>query len=912
MSSGPLKKRGCTDIACLLLFIAHWGGFMFVTFLGVQDGNPTKLYKPRDFRGDYCGVKEQWNSAINLEDQVKQTYTMNVSHSVELIAKQLVCSSSAEKALEGIMTPSQLTTYRCACCKSACSTCYGSLAIDDLSSPGAVQSTISGKMGGLTGMGSAGNLFSPSGPNGDSFANMWSQATAFFNKVCLTKCNDPSQMNATAASAYRSYSYTPSPDTAWKEAWVLLNNSAGVPASIRNTMQTAFVFKAMPLATCPYKPMYCVPFPGVDFEELANNYCTFKAAADVVAAVGTAAADTFNSLGANDAAGKMEQSFGSAMGDAMATIDALVVVGMCSLVIGLLFLVFLRFFVGVVVWCALGSVVVFFAVAGGFMWVRSAQCKGAGLFESGKQMGTAATLSAANTGMSQISGEATASEALTGNGKDYRGVQKNTKDGLSCQAWDAFAPHNHSTTAANYNTSGLVKNYCRNPTNGPTIWCYTVDPEVRWQVCTPLGVVRPECEQGYVVESEMGRKVMEYCGCITWGMGVFWIILVLCLMKRIRLAIAINKCAAMFVYNTPQVLFVPLVQVVVGVTWCCVWALCASFLLSQVPADYTPTSAYESYAIAYGTETVPGKCNDKWPTGSVWKYEGDSSSTDDPCSGNLGITAGMIPKCWRCAPPRYVFDYRFAGSFFSLLWNNAFLIAVGQCTIAGAVCVWFFAPRAQKAKVPSVRTSVWNCFRFHAGSLAFGAFILAAVQFIRYAAMYFEQQAKAQKNKVMVLVLKAVQCFLWCVEKCIKFLNKNAYIQIAILGKNFCRSAKAAFFLIARNFARFGVVATLGSIIHFLGFVFIMVLTVLLGYFILQGLHPDIYPVVPVTLYVVISYLVAKLYMNVFGLAVDTMLQCFIATEEMGDAEGDFVPGPMKNFIKNAGACDAKPDDGAQ
>ena len=44
--------------------------------------------------------------------------------------------------------------------------------------------------------------------------------------------------------------------------------------------------------------------------------------------------------------------------------------------------------------------------------------------------------------------------------------------------------------------------------------------------------------------------------------------------------------------------------------------------------------------------------------------------------------------------------------------------------------------------------------------------------------MYFEQQAKAQKNKVMVLVLKAVQCFLWCVEKCIKFLNKNAYIQI--------------------------------------------------------------------------------------------------------------------------------------
>jgi hypothetical protein len=180
--------------------------------------------------------------------------------------------------------------------------------------------------------------------------------------------------------------------------------------------------------------------------------------------------------------------------------------------------------------------------------------------------------------------------------------------------------------------------------------------------------------------------------------------------------------------------------------------------------------------------------------------------------------------------------------------------------------------------------------------LAFGAFILAVVQFIRYWLMYLEKQAAAQKNRVMVLIMKVLQCCMWCLEKCIKFLNKNAYIQVAIMGTNFCVSAKNAFMLITRNFLRFGVVATLGSIIHFLGFIFIMVFTCLLGYFILQGLHPDVYPVVPVIMYVVVSYLVAKLYMNVFGLAVDTTLQCFIATEEMGGDE-DFVPGPMKMFF---------------
>jgi hypothetical protein len=287
-------------------------------------------------------------------------------------------------------------------------------------------------------------------------------------------------------------------------------------------------------------------------------------------------------------------------------------------------------------------------------------------------------------------------------------------------------------------------------------------------------------------------------------------------------------------------------------------------------------------------------------SGFVWKDEGDLASTNNPCSGNLGNTNGITLRCFRCAPPRFIIDIRVALQFFSLLWNNAFLIALGQTIIAGSVCAWFFAPRSEKTKLNTVRQAVWITFRYHLGSLAFGAFILAVVQFIRYAAMYFEKQAKAQKNRVMVVVLKIVQCCLWCIEKCIKFLNKNAYIQVAILGTNFCRSAKNAFMLILRNIVRFGVVATLGSIIHFLGFIFIMTATVLLGYFILQGLHPDVYPVVPMVAYIIVSYLVAKLYMNVFGLAVDTMLQCFIATEEMKiskDEASEFVPKPLLSFF---------------
>lgn len=894
ISNGPVKNRSCTDIACLIIFIAHWGVFCFVTFLGVSDGNPTKLYKPRDYRGDYCDVEKQWNDGLNTEGFEKLSYTMNTSHTVDLIAMQLVCSSTAQTILNGILNSSELSTYRCACCLTACSSCYGSLPIDDLSSIGAASSTISAKMGDLTNLANARNLFSAAGANGDFFTNMWDKATAYFNFVCLKRCNTPYSTNFSTVT-YRNYYYEPAPDLAWRHAWLTLRNDTSVPVSLRNVIAQQFTFRALPLDLCPYQPMYCVPFPGVEFTEMEAGYCSFKMGKEVVDAVGQSAATAFEELGLNDLQSSMSKSFGNATGDLMDSLDALLVVGIMALIIGLLFLVLLRFLTGCIVWCSLFSMLAILVGFGFLLYVRSAQCTGATLFDSGKQMGNAAVLTAS----AAVSGQ-TSDESYSGNGADYRGVQDHSRSGRSCQAWASQGtPHNHTInpSVAPYEDDDLISNYCRNPTGAPQIWCFTTDPERKWEVCDPLGVLRPDCPQGYAVNSDFWRKFMEVLAWITWGLAVLWIILICCLQSRIRLAIGINKAAAMFVYHTPQILMVPLIQIFTSIGWTFIWVLCASFLVSQVPDDYTPQGAYATYAEAYGTSDSSGACTDRAVSGFVWKSEGNVELMNDPCSGNLGNTTGITPKCWRCGPPRYIIDVRFAASFFSFLWNKAFLIALGQTIIAGAVCTWFFAPRSMKTKTKSVRTAVWIAFRYHCGSIAFGAFILAVVQMIRWIAYYLERQAKAQKNRFMQYVMRCIQCCLWCIEKCVKFLNKNAYIQVAILGTNFCTSAKNAFMLIGRNFARFGVVATLGSVIHALGYVFIMAITTFLGYFVLQGLHPGMSPIVPVIMYIIVSYVAAKLYMNVFGLAVDTMLQCFIATEEMGGDE-EFVPSPLVNFIK--------------
>ena len=50
------------------------------------------------------------------------------------------------------------------------------------------------------------------------------------------------------------------------------------------------------------------------------------------------------------------------------------------------------------------------------------------------------------------------------------------------------------------------------------------------------------------------------------------------------------------------------------------------------------------------------------------------------------------------------------------------------------------------------------------------------------------------------------KCCFWCLEKFMKYINRNAYIMTAVYGENFCSSAKDAFSLLMRNFLRWNII----------------------------------------------------------------------------------------------------------
>ncbi len=69
-------------------------------------------------------------------------------------------------------------------------------------------------------------------------------------------------------------------------------------------------------------------------------------------------------------------------------------------------------------------------------------------------------------------------------GDDYRGYVSMTKSGRTCQNWLEQAPHEHGFQPENYPFTGLGDhNFCRNPDGEPSPWCYTTDPNKRWELC---------------------------------------------------------------------------------------------------------------------------------------------------------------------------------------------------------------------------------------------------------------------------------------------------------------------------------------------------------------------------------------------------------------------------------------------
>lgn len=225
---------------------------------------------------------------------------------------------------------------------------------------------------------------------------------------------------------------------------------------------------------------------------------------------------------------------------------------------------------------------------------------------------------------------------------------------------------------------------------------------------------------------ELTMKVLSG---LCYAFACIWVLSVLFLCNRIRLAIGLIKTVTEYLADTCTVFFVPLIFYI-----------------------------FSAFYYAY------------WVALSVYLY---SSGTVTKGSGTF------LPNVVWTSTTRYAWWFH----MFELFYMNAFIDAYCTFVLASSACIWYWKPTRDTPESP-VAKSFFRAWRFHLGSLAFGALIVAIIRFMIAVLQYFKQKIDtaggAKLSKIYNCLIGCCQCCLDCCARCIEHINKHAYIQVII------------------------------------------------------------------------------------------------------------------------------------
>jgi hypothetical protein len=337
-------------------------------------------------------------------------------------------------------------------------------------------------------------------------------------------------------------------------------------------------------------------------------------------------------------------------------------------------------------------------------------------------------------------------------------------------------------------------------------------------------------------------------GCYA-GAAIFALIIIF-MCQRIALAIAIMKSAAGFIGDEFSVLLVPIISFVSTLGIIVFWGAALAFLYSS--GEVVKTDKYKTFAaVTWDTQT------------------------------------------------RDLFYFEFV----SILWINAFKVALVQFTIACTVYFWYFEQGTENHTHFKIGHALWAGVRYHLGSLAFGSLVLAIVQFIQIVLSYVQKHLFIDKyagNAAVQYLCGCISCLMECFKRFIEFLNKNAYINIAYTSQNFCAAAWDSFNLLLNNALRFVALGSIGAVFTFLGKGLITILSSYLGYLIItqtEKYNDYIDSPLPVLLvFGIVSYVVAGLFTSVYEMACDSII-IFFLHDEQSNKTAVHAPVPLQEFM---------------
>lgn len=392
---------------------------------------------------------------------------------------------------------------------------------------------------------------------------------------------------------------------------------------------------------------------------------------------------------------------------------------------------------------------------------------------------------------------------------------------------------------------------------------------------------------------------------IIW-MIAFWVSLILTIVyffallglrQQIKLAIELIKEAGRTVRKMPMALFYPLFTYALSF-------VVFIYFLSVATYIITSNASVDSLSETYSFPNASFDLDSLSDVAQAAQAEIAANRTIVAYNSTAAETNNFV---------RGLFVYHLFGYY----WVAEFIKAIGMLTIAGAICSDYWITNDSLRPGSPVAQSFWRSIRYHAGSAVYGAAIIAIIRLWRAIMMYVDKQTQElqKANKFAMIAMKMIHCCLWCLEKIARYISNAAFIMIAIEGRGFCVSAWRSFKLLFSNSLRIATTESIALLIIWLANVGITACCVMLTMLALNNL--PLYTcigleagekctnyvdnaLIPSIFVALTSFMIAYCFMQVYGMAITTILLSFCLDEDK------FKNGQYKGKLNDEGEPDGR------
>eukprot|EP00927_Polykrikos_kofoidii_P008087 TRINITY_DN13345_c0_g2_i1.p1 TRINITY_DN13345_c0_g2~~TRINITY_DN13345_c0_g2_i1.p1 ORF type:complete len:694 (-),score=111.93 TRINITY_DN13345_c0_g2_i1:216-2039(-) len=248
---------------------------------------------------------------------------------------------------------------------------------------------------------------------------------------------------------------------------------------------------------------------------------------------------------------------------------------------------------------------------------------------------------------------------------------------------------------------------------------------------------------------------------------------------------------------------------------------------------------------------------------------------------------------------------------FGYFWIMELFHALGQFVISYMVVLWYYTRKGEndrKKLVVGALCRGYGAGVVHLGSLAVGSFLIATCRMARLILGFIAKQSEAAGNGALACIAKALMCCVDCFKRFLEYINKNAYIDVAINSNSFMTAAVNSFQFIMKQGVSIVFLNGACTVFVLAGVSLITLITGYGSYLFVTNYEPymsdssDLYvsdPQVVAAAAGAVGLVISLCFMMVFDTTADTLLYCFVWNKNQDPAGVHFyAPATLSNLVK--------------